>query len=219
MSQKPVQGAKKGGGAPNPFHFDPAETQTPAAAPAPAPRPSRPHLVEYLLLLVGFSLSVYLAREGPLPVEARDFVADPRLRTLVSYLSDVMRLPEGVILVGPILLAIQFLLGRRQGLTSIGWLWLFSWLGVAVLTGLTAWKNTLGFPDPVQQPYFAWIPWVPCLWYAILATTMAVVAVVLNVFSLFSRRPAPWTHTFGAALLLWSGLLAGLVIAVARFKP
>jgi hypothetical protein len=175
--------------------------------------------VDYLLVLVGFSLSIYLARIGPLPVEAKDFVAEPRMRALVPYLSDVMRLPEGVILLGPLFLAIQFVLGRRQGLTSIGWLWLFSWVGVAVITGLTAWKNTVGLPDAGQQQYLAWIAWVPCLWYAILATTMAVVALVLKALSLFSRRPAPWTHAFGAALLLWSGLLAGLVVAVGRFKP
>ena len=49
-------------------------------------------------------------------------------------------------------------------------------------------------------------------------TSMAVMAVVFKVLTLFSRRPAPWTHSFGAALLLWSGLLAGAILAVGRFK-
>ena len=189
----------------------------PAPLPAPPPPPpSRPSLADYFILLIGFSLSIYLARLGPLPVEARDFVADPRLRLAVaSLLSDFMRLPEGVILLGPFFLASQWVRGRRQGLTAVEWLWVLSWPGVFVMTGLTAWRAVTGWPDALE-PYLAM---VPALWYAILATTMAALALAFRLLALFSRRPAPWTHSLGTALLLWSGLLAAAVLAVGRFKP
>jgi hypothetical protein len=208
MSQKPAQSAAKGRTDPSPFPFQQGDDGQ--AAPAPAPRPSRPHLLDYFLLLLGFGLSILLARLSPLPVEALETVADPRLRSAVSYLPDLMRLPEGVILLGPLLFALQFLVGRRQGLTSIGWLWAFSWLGVLVLTGLLAWRHF--FPESAP-PVIARAPW---LWYMILAPSMAALAVVLGLLSLFSRRPAPWTHTFGVALLVWPVPPLVVILALAK---
>jgi hypothetical protein len=190
-------------------------SQKPAPAPPPPPpRLSRPNLVDYFLLLLGFALSAFLTHVGPLPVEAQEFVAHPRLRAAVSHLPDVMRLPEGVLLLGPLFLVTQFVTGRRQALTSIEWLWLLSWLGVVALSGLTAWKYVIPFPDAVL-PYIAL---VPRLWYVILAPSMAVLGVVLRLLSLFSRRPAPWTHSFGLALLVWPVLPLIGILAVARFQ-
>ena len=189
-------------------------SQKPAPAPPPPPRPSRPTLVDYFLLVLGFALSTYLTRVGPLPVEAREIVADPRLQTAVTYLPDVMRLPEGVLLLGPLFLITQFVMGRRQGLTSIEWLWVLSWLGVVVLSGLTAWRNVIPFPDAVL-PYIAL---VPRLWYVLLVPSMAALAVVLRLLGLFSRRPAPWTYSFGLVLLVWPVLPLAGILAVARFQ-
>ena len=204
MSQKSVQGVQKVRGA-----IDPTPDQeSPSQKVAPAP--SRPNLVDYFLLLMGFALSVYLARVGPLPIQAQDFVADPRLRQVVPYLSDLMRLPEGVVLLWPFFLMVQRVLGRKQGLTSIEWLWVLSWMGVALLCGLTAWKNSIGVADWLL-PYLSLIP---RLWYVILVPSMAALAAVLRVMSLFSRQPAPWTHSFGLALLVWPVLpLAGILTA------
>jgi hypothetical protein len=204
MSQKPVQTVQKVRGASDPT----ADQESPSQKLAPAP--SRPNLVDYFLLLIGFALSVYLTRVGPLPIQAKDFVADPRLRQIVPYLSDLMRLPEGVVLLWPFFLTLQRILGRKQGLTSIEWLWVLSWLGVAVLSGLTAWQNSIGFADWLL-PYLSL---VPRLWYVILVPSMAALAVVLRVMSLFSRQPAPWTHSFGLALLVWPVLpLVGILTA------
>lgn len=171
-------------------------------------------LPDYLLVLLGFALSTYLTRIDPLAVEARDMVADPRLRTAATYLPDVMRLPEGVLLLGPLFLVTQVVAGRRQGLTSIEWLWLLSWLGVAALASLTAWKTAVVFPAAVL-PYLAL---APRLWYVILVPSMAVLGVALRVLGLFSRRPAPWTHSFGLALLVWPVLPLVGILAVARFQ-
>jgi hypothetical protein len=213
MSQKPVQSARQAHGDPNAFAVQHGEQPKNAAAP-PAPRPSRPLLVDHLLILLGVALSTYLCRIDPLLVEAREVVANPRLRTAVSYLPDVMRLPEGVLLLGPLFLVGQFVTGRRQGLTSIEWLWLLSWLGVVGLSGLTAWKAVVVFPDAVL-PYLAL---VPRLWYVFLVPSMAALAVVVRVLSLFSRRPAPWTHSFGLALLVWPVPPLVAIVAVARFQ-
>ena len=167
--------------------------------------------MDYFLVLLGFALSIYLARIAPLPVEARDPAADPRLRTAVSYLSDFMRLPEGVLLLGPLFLVIQWAAGRKQGLTSIEWLWVLSWFGVAILTGLAAWKNAL--PD-LAPSLIGRLPW---LWYLILVPSMAGLGVVLRLMGLFSRRPAPWTHSLGLALLVWPLLPLAGVLTMGRF--
>ena len=209
MSQKPPQAASKVRAAPD-LAFD---QDAPSQKPAPAPSPSRPNLVDYFLLLLGFALSVYLTRVGPLPIQAKDFVSDPRLRQVVPYLSDLMRLPEGVLLLWPIFLLLQRMLGRKQGLTSIEWLWVLSWVGVAVLGSLSAWKNSIGFSDWLL-PYLAL---APRLWYVILVPSMAAMAVVLWLMSLFSRQAAPWTHAFGLALLTWPVAPLVVVLTAANF--
>ena len=204
----------------NPFSFTspPAADEPPPSprrgtsqkpAPAPPPSPTYPSLVDYFVLLLGLALSVFLCRAGPLPVAPKDFVAAP-LRPAVAALSDMMRLPEGVLLMWPIFLVTQRLRGRKQGLTSIEWLWIISWVGVVGLAALTAWKNGLGYPDAVQ----GYLLLAPRLWYVILVPSMAAVAVVLRFLSLFSRQAAPWTHSFGLALLVWPVLpLAGILTA------
>ena len=53
---------------------------------------------------------------------------------------------------------------------------------------------------------------LPWLWYVILVPSMAGLGVVLRLLGVFSRRPAPWTHAFGLALLAWPVLpLAGVL--------
>ncbi len=211
MSQKPVPGAKKGRGEANPFPFGQAEgRQAVPAAPPPSP-PLRPTFIDYFLIVLGFALSAYLARIAPLPVEARDAAADPRLRTAISYLSDFMRLPEGVLLLGPLFLVGQWARGRKQGLTSLEWLWVLSWFGVAILTGLTAWRNA--FPG-LAPSVIGRLPW---LWYLILVPSMAGLGVVLRLLGMFSRRPAPWTHALGLALLVWPVLPLAGVLTVGKF--
>ena len=180
--------------------------------PYPDP-PLPPTLVDYFFLLLGFALSVFLSRSGPLPVAAKAFVTAVPLRQIIPYLSDMMRLPEGVLLLWPVFLVIQRLRGRKQGLTSIEWLWIISWVGVAGLAALTAWKNNVGFPDAVQ----GYVLLVPRLWYVILVPSMAALAVVLRLLSMFSRQAAPWTHSFGLVLLAWPVLPLAGILTTANF--
>jgi hypothetical protein len=107
----------------------------------PVPYTSRPTLVDYYLLLLGCGLSLYLTRLGPMPAAAEESRTDPGLREFVALLPEAMRLPEGVLLLWPVFLALQRLRGRRQGLTFGEWLWVLAWLGTALLTGLSAWER------------------------------------------------------------------------------
>ena len=83
-----------------------------------------------------------------------------------------------------------------------------SWFGVALLVGLAAWTNA--FPN-LAPPLSSRLP---RLWYLIVVPSMAGLGVVLRLMGLFSRRPPPWTHSLGLALLLWPVLpLAGVLTA------
>jgi hypothetical protein len=76
-------------------------------------------------------------------------------------LPEAMRLPEGVLLLWPVFLALQRLRGRRQGLTFGEWLWVLAWLGTALLTGLSAWERWGEYSQPLgrhkaKRRWFAW---------------------------------------------------------------
>jgi hypothetical protein len=173
------------------------------------PFTSRPTLADYCLLLLGCGLSLYLIRLGPMPAAAEESRTDPGLREVVALLPETMRLPEGVLLLWPVFLALQRLRGRRQGLTFGEWLWVLAWLGTALLTGLSAWERWGTLPE-FAQPYTA----KPrLLWYVLLVPSMAALAGVLALGGLLRRVPAPWTHTCGLALVLWPvAPLAGILL-------
>ncbi len=167
-------------------------------APTAPAAPSRPTVVDYVFLLGGCTLSMYLLALSPIHVKPHGDNPSPVLHEFVAYLPKTMRLPEGVLLVGPIFYVTQ-LVRRRQGLTAVEWLWAISWLGVAVLTGLAAWQRSGELPE-FLQPY-ATTP--RKLWYLIFVPSMAALAVVLGVVGMVRRGSAPWTHTFGLVLLVW----------------
>src|SRR3954469_15579497 len=105
---------------------------------------SRPSLVDYFLLLLGCSLSLFLVRSlGRITVTPNDGLSEP-LADLTAALGDLMRMPEGIVLLWPVFLLFQKLRGRKQGLTAGEWLWVIAWLGVALLTGLSAWEKWWG---------------------------------------------------------------------------
>jgi probable H4MPT-linked C1 transfer pathway protein len=175
---------------------------------------SRPTLVDYLLLLSGCGVSLYLVRLGPLWVEPGEHVTSPVLSEVVaSFLPTVMRLPEGVLLLGPIFFLLQLILGRRQGPTGAEWLWALAWLGTALLTGLSAWARTDTVPE-LLQPY---VHKPLLLWYLIFVPAMAALALVLAVLGLASSTPKPWTHSLGLALVLWPALPLGAIFTLGNF--
>jgi hypothetical protein len=174
-----------------------------AAAPV-----SRPTLLDYFFVLAGAGLSLYLLRLSPMHAEAVQGAIPPAYEGMIPFLPDLMRLPEGILLVWPFFFGTQRILGRAQALTSCEWLWVLSWVGVALLTGLAVWEQVGSLPDFLQ----AHIRTPRHLWYVVFVPSMAALAVVLALLGLVRRRPQPWTQTFGLVLLTWPiAPLAGII--------
>jgi hypothetical protein len=175
--------------------------------------PSRPTLVDYVVLLIGCSLSLFLTSFSPLIVKPSHDNWPVILNEFIGFLPAAMRLPEGIVLVGPIFYVSQFVRRRAWGLTSLEWLWAISWLGVAFLAAVAAWDRSGTVPD-FLEPY-ATMP--RKLWYLIFVPSMAALAAVLGIVGMVRRAAVPWTHTFGMVLLLWpAGPLLG-VLSLAKF--
>jgi hypothetical protein len=174
---------------------------------------SRPTLVDYVFLLVGCSLSLYLLSFSPLSVQATYENRPAFLDELITFLPAAMRLPEGIILMGPIFYLTQLVRRRAWSLTSLEWLWLLNGLGVAVLVGVAAWDRSGTVPD-FLGPY-ATLP--RKLWYLIFVPSMAVLAAVLGILGLVRRTAVPWTHTFGLVLLVWPAAPLLGVVSLAKF--
>jgi hypothetical protein len=180
--------------------------------------PSRPNAFDYLVLMLGCSLSLLLL-QLPLPsIEARA-PADPFVsQKLLPFLVNVMRLSEGLILVWPILYPAQRLLGRTQPITAVEWLWICAWLGVALINGFN--YAILWLPkDLLKASLVPLTFWPSFTWYVIAQPTIAVMAVLFALFGLFRRDPAPWTHVFGTVLLIWPVLPMLLTLVLGQMTP
>jgi hypothetical protein len=161
--------------------------------------PSRPALVDYLFMLGGCGLSLYLMEIKPLHASPAEGLEGSFTRYFVEFLPRPLRLTEGILLLWPVFFTTQLLRRRREPLTAAEWLWVVSWVGVALLTGLTAWETSGTLPE-VLLPHTT----VPAkLWYVICVPSMAALAVVLGLAGLLRRGPAPWTHSFAFALIVW----------------
>jgi hypothetical protein len=166
--------------------------------PPPAP-PTRPHLLDYFLLLGGFAVSLYLMDLHPWSVQPLDSITSEPWRRIIEFLPRLVRLPEGVILFFPLFFLPQFILGRRFEISTGEWLWIIAWCGTALLTGIAVTRALNGLPD-----WFApYAQVVRLIWHVGFGTALAVVALVLIIYNLFRRAPMPWTHGFGLALVVW----------------
>lgn len=180
-------------------------------APPPTPLP-RANALDFFLVLLGFALSQFLAT---LPAVSWDLGPAAPMRVvprLLMTLPTLLRLPEGVVLLWPVFLTLQRIRGRTEGLTVGEWLWVFAWLGTAVMVLLGLWKD-VGFIPERLAPYAAW-PTV--VWYALVVPSMALVALLLLLIGLASERERPWTHAFGLVLLLWPAVPLGAMAACVR---
>ena len=169
--------------------------------------PVRPTIVDYFLMLAGYSLSLFLIRLSPWKFfDPKEGLSAP-VEDLVGNLGDIMRLTEGVVLLWPLFLATQSLRGRAQGLTAGEWLWVIAWLCIVLLTALAAWGKWGTLPewlrDNANKPR--------TIYYLIVAPSMGVLAAVFAVVGLVGRGQSPWTHSFSLALVTWPVLpLAGI---------
>jgi len=161
---------------------------------------SRPTLVDYLLLMIGFALSSVLY------VQLRQPSATPGPNAAHAALRDLLAaLPA---LLWPLFLATQRLLGRKQGLTVAEWLWVFAWLGTATMIGLGAWNRWGTVPEFLRD----YRVYPALVWYVILVPSMALIALLAALFGVFSGSQRPWTHNLAIVLLAWPVLpLAGLL--------
>jgi hypothetical protein len=180
---------------------------TPEAAPA------RPLLPDLFLLLAGFGLSLVLFRVAPLHVEVDDSAVPPPLRDFLPLLPDLLRLPEGVLLLWPLFYVPQRLLGRRQPLTSAEWLWTFAWFGTVAVNGLAAWKQGGTMPELAVS----YSSWPPVIWYAVLVPSLAALALILALAGLLRWGICPWTNNLALALLLWPVLPLVAILTLGRF--
>jgi hypothetical protein len=176
----------------------------------------RPTMGDFFLLVGGGGLSHFLMRLGALRVEPGPHVEGALLRDLVAALPDLLRLPEGIILLWPLFLLGQRLRGRSQGLSAGEWLWVFAWLGTVVLTGLTAWVQGATVPEALAK-YAAWLPALQRGWYVIFVPAMALVALLLTLIDRILRWQQPWTHQLALVLALWPALPLAGILALGKF--
>ena len=167
--------------------------------PKPPPVPTRPYLLDYLLLLAGLSLSLFLIDFSPLTIEPSEHLPHPALRSAVAFLPRLLRVPEGVILLFPLFFLPQFVLGRRFEIASGEWLWAFTWMGTVALTGVSLWRETVGLPQ-VVDPYWPMVRW---FWYLAFGAATALTAGILALYGMIRRGPMPWTHGLGLVLAVW----------------
>jgi hypothetical protein len=180
----------------------------------PLPPASRPTVFDYLVLLLGCCLSLYLMELSPINVRAQESITNANARELVHLLPKPMRLPEGIILMWPLFIIGQWMLGRAQPLTAGEWLWVFAWFGVALLTALGAWE-TYGRDSIPEflQPILLGRYRPRYLWYLIFVPSLAVLAALFLLTGFLSRTPPPWTHPLSLVLVAWPALpLAGILM-------
>jgi hypothetical protein len=170
-------------------------------------------VIDYLLLLAGAGLSLYLIDLGPLSVEASGNITDPALKAGIEFLPRLLRLPEGVILLLPFFYLLQMILGRRDSLTAGEWLWLLSWVGTVLLTVLAVFRHLNVLPEFIREKLLL----IQFVWYVGFELAMAAVALLLILAGFF--RPArPWTHQLGLALALWPvPAIAGILTLTKMF--
>jgi len=174
--------------------------------------PSRPTLFDFFLVVSGFGLSLFLSEAVSIEVMAKSDAPPVVVNYLVPILPLLLRLPDGVILLWPIFLLTQRIMGRKQGLTSGEWLWVIAWLVVAVLNVLAWWQRWYDMPAFLRDH----LPKVFLIGYVVVMPSMAAVAFVLILLGLIGRWQQPWTHTFGLVLIVWPVLPVAAVVTFTK---
>lgn len=201
----------------------------PAALPPPSPPSkirgrfvpqSRPLLIDYLLIVLGFALSIYLAFLSELRLADADVAQEAEAVDLKASKSGAgasekpslfepafrataplfLFLPLGVLLLWPFFYTIGWLAGRSQSLALGEWLWGLAWLVSLFLAIWIFWKATGDAPEALTTKDFKQTLFTG---YALYLLAMGAVAFLVWLFCLFSSTLYPWTHTFALALLTW----------------
>jgi hypothetical protein len=170
----------------------------PAAAQRAKPAPvSRPTWLDYLFMLVGCGVSLFLAELSGLRAVSLSPTIDP---AWLRILPALLLLPVGILLLWPLFYTTQRVVGRPQHLTIGEWLWGVAWLLVLALTTWIVWKYWGNPPEMLVSDSFQKHM---ILGYILGVLSLGGIALLLGLTDLIARWQQPWTHVFGLALLLW----------------
>jgi hypothetical protein len=158
---------------------------------------ARPTLIELFLLLGGYALSLWLAQVNKMKDTAGEDILVQSFGNALPFL--MLRLTEGIVLLLPLFWILQIIEGRRQWLAAGEWLGLFAWFGTFLVTI----EGICQYADLLPQRLRELAAWPLILWYLVVVPAMALVALLLAVLGLFSRKQQPWTHRLGLALMMW----------------
>jgi hypothetical protein len=177
-------------------------------------RASRPTVLDYLLILVGWSFSLVLTDWSGLRATAQEETPAAVSEHLLKHLPDLLFLPVGVILLWPIFYLTQRVVGRPAALAPAEWLWGLAWLGALALTGWVAWQHWGTPPEFLSRANFKEYVLVG---YAVAMISLAVIAMLIWLVDLIGRWPQPWTHSLGVVLLVWP-VLPLLAVMIWKIK-
>jgi hypothetical protein len=182
-----------------------ASHRSPSAAAAYAMPASlaRPAWLDYLLILFGCGVSLFLAELSGLRAVGRGHLPPALRPALPAVLPALLLLPVGILLLWPVFYTTQRLRGRPPGLAAGEWLWRVAWLFAGALSGWVAWKYWGSPPEVLVSDSFQRYV---VIGYALAVLALGSIALLLTLLDLVSRWPRPWTHRFGLALFVWSAL-------------
>jgi hypothetical protein len=161
---------------------------------------ARPAWLDYLLMLFGCGLSLFLTELSGLRAVQRGAVPPALGPALLAVLPALLLLPVGILLLWPLFYTTQRLRGRPPGLSAGEWLWGLAWLFAVALCGWVAWKYWGSPPEVLVSESFQRYVIVG---YALAVLSLGAIALLVTVLDLIGRWARPWTHRFGLALLVW----------------
>ena len=173
---------------------------TPPAAGRAVAEGTRARFLDYFLILVGVALSLFLAQLSGLQAQPGQLINSGLQAAFIRIFPGLLLLPVGVILLWPIFFILQKILGRKQEMTWGEWLWGLAWLVSLAFSIWICWKSLGTVPEFMNTPGFRNNVMTG---YVVYVLTMGGIAALLLLGGLFSRAPAPWTHTCALALLMW----------------
>jgi hypothetical protein len=178
----------------------PAPTAVLQSRPAPGPQPT---WLDYLLILCGCGLSLFLTQLSALRAVGGEELPSSLGPPLLTILPELLLLPVGIVLCWPVFYTAQRVRGRPHGLTSGEWLWGVAWLLAVALTTWIVWKYGGSPPEVVVSDDFKRYVVVG---YILAVLSLGVIALLLTLIDLVGRWVQPWTHRFGLVLLIWPAL-------------
>src|SRR5438093_614552 len=116
--------------------------------------PSRPGVLDFLFVLCGCGISLLLVEWIGLHTES-DEPAPAIVYSLLKLHPYMLFLPQGILLLWPLLFLTQKIGGREQPLSGGEWLWGLAWLASLAFAGWISWRYLGSLPEFLQVESFA----------------------------------------------------------------